>query len=64
MGLGISKKESFETALANNDAKAGDFGWLGVNLINQKTGKAIEGARYALAMIFILKNTEGLKLKI
>lgn len=54
MGLGISKKESFETALANNDAKAGNFGWLGINLMNRRTGKAIEGTRYALGMSYIL----------
>ena len=57
MGLGISKKESFEAALANSDAKAGEFGWLGVNLVNRRTGKAIEGARYALGMHYVLFKT-------
>lgn len=56
MGLGISKKESFETALANSDAKAGEFGWLGVNLVNRRSKKAIEGARYALGMTYIFVN--------
>lgn len=54
MKLELSKKESFETALANSDTKAGEFGWLGINLVNRRTGKAIEGARYALAMSYIL----------
>lgn len=54
MGLGISKKESFETTIASNDTKAGEHGWLGINLVNRRTGKAIEGARYVFAMLFIL----------
>lgn len=54
MKLELSKKESFETALANSDTKAGEFGWLGINLVNRRTGKAIEGARYALGMSYIL----------
>ncbi len=54
MGLGISKKKSIATAIANSNLKVGEFGWLGVNLINPQTGKAIEGARYVFAMFFIL----------
>lgn len=55
MGLKLSKKLVFNTALANSDAKAGEFGWLGINLVNTKTGKAIEGLRYAFAMIYVLE---------
>jgi hypothetical protein len=55
MGLKLSKKLVFHTSLANSDAKAGEFGWLGVNLVNAKTGKSIEGLRYAFAMMYILE---------
>ncbi|WP_417447291.1 hypothetical protein [Kangiella sp.] len=59
MGLGISKKESFETTIASNDTKAGGHGWLGVNLINQQTGKAIEGGMLWLwATYFFIDNEE------
>lgn len=55
MGLKLSKKLVFNTALANSDAKAGEFGWLGVNLVNAKTDKAIEGLRYVFAMMYVLE---------
>lgn len=55
MGLKLSKKCCFTPRLANNDAKAGEFGWLGINLVNAKTGKAIEGLRYAFAMMYVLE---------
>lgn len=55
MGLKLSKKCIFTPRLANCDAKAGEFGWLGINLVNTETGKAIEGLRYAFAMMYVLE---------
>jgi len=53
-GLKLSKKCGLIPRLVGSDARAGEFGWLGVNLVNTETGKAIEGLRYAFAMMYVL----------
>ncbi|MBR7890155.1 MULTISPECIES: site-specific integrase [Marinomonas] len=53
--LNLSNRRVILTGLANSDAKVGKYGWLGVNLINTETGRAIEGLRYAFAMMYVLE---------